>query len=126
MRQKVYNQAFETSRALGRPLLVVGAPDSWSTGGYPCGDITVDIETDSVCPTHYQLDVTKRLPFDDNSVVVFVSCVLEYVSDYDAALAELMRISGGYLYNVRVEPWTLTAYLYPGRRRITPNMGLSV
>jgi ubiquinone/menaquinone biosynthesis C-methylase UbiE len=65
-------------------------------------------------------DITKQLPFHDNSVVVFVSCVLEYVDDVDAAIKELMRISGGHLYVVRVEPWTATAYLYPGAKRTLP------
>jgi hypothetical protein len=46
--------------------------------------------------------------------------VLEYVDDYDAALAELQRISGGHLYIVRVEPWTLAAYFYPGAKRTLP------
>lgn len=123
LRGRVFRQAQEKALELGRPLAVVGAPDSWTTDGYPCGDITIDIG-DSACPNFYQLDITKPLPFRDNSLVVFVSCVLEYVHDYDTALSELYRVSGGFLYNVRVEPWTLTAYMYPGRKRITPNVGL--
>ncbi len=49
--------------------------------------------------------------------MVFVSCVLEYVQNFPGAVAELQRVSGGHLYVVRVEPWTLTAYFYPGARR---------
>jgi len=115
-RKSVYANAQNAARALGRPLVVVGAPDGGVTAGYGCGDVTVDLSSSS-CPVSLQADITQRLPFADNSVVVFVSCVLEYVDNFDAAMAELGRVSGGYLYVVRVEPWTLTAYLYPGAKR---------
>jgi hypothetical protein len=115
-RSAVYRSALETAQALGRPLVVVGAPDRGATAGYGCGDISVDIE-DSMCPAHLRADITKRLPFADDSAVVFVSCVLEYVDDYRAALSELERVAGKWLYLVRVEPWTLAAYLYPGAKR---------
>jgi hypothetical protein len=99
--------------------VVVGAPDGGMTSGYGCGDITVDI-VPSYCPGYVQADVTKRLPFADNSCVVFCSCVLEYVGDVDAALREIQRVSGGYAYFVGVEPWCATAYLYPGAKRTLP------
>ena len=114
-----YRAARERADQLGRPLVVIGAPDGGATAGYPCGDVTIDIQR-SGCPNSLQLDVTKRLPFDDDSVVVFVSCVLEIVSDPNAALSELMRISGGNLFLVRVEPWTATRYLYPGMKHTLP------
>jgi SAM-dependent methyltransferase len=114
-----YARAAAKARELGRELVVIGAPDGGVTSGYPCGDITVDVAPSS-CPLAIQADVTKRLPFADNSVVVFVSCVLEYVSDARAAIQEIHRVSGGYAYFVGVEPWTLTAYLYPGAKRTLP------
>lgn len=119
LRTTLYDRALGAARALGRPLVVVGAPDAGVTAGYGCGDVCVDTGP-SACPTHLRADVTRRLPFADDSAVVFVSCVLEYVDDYPAALAELQRVSGGHLYVVRVEPWTLAAYLYPGARRTVP------
>lgn len=119
MRKRMYTLASEASDRLARPLVVVGAPDGGVTSGYGCGDVTIDIGGSS-CPTSMVADITKQLPFHDNSVVVFVSCVLEYVDDVDAAIKELMRISGGHLYVVRVEPWTATAYLYPGAKRTLP------
>lgn len=118
-RSTIYQSALDTARALSRPLVVVGAPDAGVTAGYGCGDVSVDT-ADSACPAHLRADVTGRLPFADDSTVVFVSCVLEYVDDYPAALRELRRISGRWLYLVRVEPWTLAAYLYPGAKRTLP------
>ena len=116
LRQSLYAAAQARAVVLGRPLVVVGAPDGGVTAGYGCGDVTVDL-AGSMCPRTLSADITQPLPFEDNSVVVFVACVLEYVSDAERATAELLRISGGQLYIVRVEPWTLTAYLYPGARR---------
>jgi len=62
----------------------------------------------------------------DDSAVVFVSCVLEYVSDPEAALHELRRMAGSpdNLFLVLVEPWTLTAVLYPGARWAAMGQGL--
>lgn len=116
LRTSRFADAEACARTLGRPLVVVGAPDAGPTGGYGCGDVTIDLAR-SACPGYRRADVTERLPFENDSVVVLVSCVLEYVEDLDAALAELRRVSGGWLYVVRVEPWTLTAHLYPGARR---------
>ena len=119
-RLDLYCQAFSQSRRLGRPLVVIGAPDLGATSGYPPGDYTIDIRPSNV-PNFIQADICKdRLPFNDNSVVVVVECVLEYVDDYASAFRELRRIAGSDLYICRVEPWTLAAYLYPGRQRTLP------
>jgi len=115
-RRSMFEAARAEARRLGKPLVVVGAPDGGVTAGYGCGDVTVDL-AGSTCPRSIAADITKPLPFADDSVVVFVACVLEYVDDMPRAVAELTRISGGRMYVVRVEPWTLTAYLYPGARR---------
>jgi hypothetical protein len=119
-------EAFAAARAratlLGRPLVVVGAPDGGVTAGYGCGDVTVDMAALSSCSPYLSADVSKPLPFADDSTVVFVSCVLEYVTAYDDAYGELSRIAGGpeNLFIVRVEPWTAAAYLYPGAKRTLP------
>ena len=54
----------------------------------------------------------------DDSAVVFVACVLEYVSDPEAAFGEIQRMAGSRenVFIVFVESWTLTAALYPGAR----------
>lgn len=116
LRSSTFDEAKAQAKRLGRPLVVVGAPDGGVTSGYGCGDVTIDI-VKSDCPNSIQADITKGIPLADDSAVVFVSCVLEYVGDYDAAMRELCRVSGGNLYVVRVEPWTLTAYFYPGAKR---------
>ena len=119
LRTSTYQKAQRRARELGRPLMVVGAPDQGTTSGYGCGDLTVDL-AGSMCPRAIVADITKQIPLSDSSVVVFVSCVLEYVDRIDPALQELWRVSGGEMYIVRVEPWTLAAFFYPGARRRLP------
>ncbi len=120
-RTKVMLDAALRAKALGRPLLVIGAPDHGVTGGYPCGDMTAENQPSSACPNFTSIDLSSgHLPIADNSVVVFVSCTLEYVPDLVPAMNELLRVSGGEMYVVRVQPWTLTAYFYPGAQRTLP------
>lgn len=119
-RADTFTEARARATATGRPLLVVGAPDGGVTAGYGCGDVTVDLAAASSCFPYLSADVSRRLPFEDNSCVVFVSCVLEYVTDYEAAYSELRRIAGKNIFITRVEPWTATAYLYPGAKRTLP------
>jgi hypothetical protein len=114
-----YREAQATAKRLNRPLIVIGAPDGGVTSGYGCGDETIDISPTS-CPIWKPLDITKPLPYADNSVVVFCSCVLEYVDDPVSAIVEIKRISGGYAFFVGVEPWTFTSVLYPGARQTLP------
>ena len=119
-RAHVYAQALECAHALGRPLVVIGAPDGGATSGYGCGDLTIDLNGSAVCPNVMKVDITKSIPIANDSAVIFCSCVLEYVSDCDAALREIQRVSGGHAFFVGVEPWTLTAFLYPGAKRRLP------
>ena len=114
-RRDVHARALARSRATGKPLLVVGAPDGGATSS-PGGDIVLDIQP-SRAPVAIQADIERRIPLPDDSVVVFVCYVLEYVHDIERAWGELQRVSGGDLYVIRVQPWTLTGVYYPGTRR---------
>ena len=114
-----YAKAHAHAKALQRPLVVIGAPDGGSTTGYGCGDVTVDI-AGSVCPRTERLDITQPMPFATDSVCCVTMCTLEYVERVEPALREILRISGGHAFFVGVEPWTFTAYLYPGAKRTLP------
>jgi hypothetical protein len=105
----MYERALKLARSLGRPLIVVGAPDRGPTRGPGYGDITVDLGW-SNAPNFVQADICKPLPFPDDYAVVYVSCVLEYIPNHcvDFARAELLRIAGdrSRFFDVKVEPWT--------------------
>ena len=118
-RNDAYSKAFSHSRALGLPLVVIGAADLGPTNGPWVGDINIDIEKSNT-PNFIQCDITKRIPLPDNSCVVFVSCVLEYVDDLGSAMKELGRIARDRVYICRVQPWTFTGQLYPNCRRTLP------
>lgn len=115
-----YESALALSRALGRPLVVVGDPSGGMTSGYGCGDLAVDLSGCGGCPVGVAADVCKggAIPLADNSAIVFVSCVLEYVDDPHAAYREILRVAGdpSRVFVVAVDGWTLTSAFYPGAK----------
>lgn len=119
-----YIAAAKRAGELGRPLVVIGDPDAGAhtrlMRAYGCGDLCVDLRGCPQCLAVQPADITKGpVPgVADDSAVVFVSCVLEYVSDVKAAVAEILRMAGdrSNVFVVLVQPWTFTAWLYPGAR----------
>ncbi|PCC69323.1 hypothetical protein SAMN02745121_08978 [Nannocystis exedens] len=69
-----------------------------------------------VSPAELERGPVHRIASD--SAVVYVACVLEYVSDVRAAMDEILRMAGAVenIYVVTVQPWTLTATLHPRAR----------
>jgi hypothetical protein len=121
-RQEGYAAAKARAEELGLPLLVVGAPSAGFVNvaltDYGCGDLCVDLEGCPGCEravTGRAEDVLPMLP--DGSAVAFVSCTLEYVDDVERVWRELRRIAGREVYAVTVEPWSLTAFFFPGAQR---------
>ena len=131
-RRRAFAAAAQRAAELGRPLVVVGDPDAGAhtrlVRAYDCGDLCIDLHGCPRCRVMQAADLTAGpVPgIVDDSAVVFVSCVLEYVSDPEAALYELQRMAGSpdNLFLVLVEPWTLTAVLYPGARWAAMGQGL--
>lgn len=123
-RRRVYEAAARRAVELGRPLVVVGDPDAGAhtrlVRAYGCGDLCIDLHGCPRCQVKQAADLTTGpVPgVADDSAVVYVSCVLEYVSDPSAALQELHRMAGSpeNLFLVFVDPKSLTAALYPGAR----------
>jgi hypothetical protein len=116
-----YALAVERAKATGRPLVVIGDPTSRATiNWYGYGDLCIDINGCPTAPHSLKADITRpgSIPYPDDSVVVFVSCVLEYVSDIKAALQEIERAAGGAenIFIVAVDPYTLASTCYPGAR----------
>ena len=123
-RQVAYEAAARHAVAADRQLVIVGDPYAgavtriWPSYGCEADAICVDINGCPQCPVSVKADLTRgpiqEIP--DNSAVVFVSAVLEYVNDFDAAWREIMRMAGhpGNIHFVNVQPWTLTSVLYPG------------
>jgi len=127
-RESYYQLAVARADFLKRPLIVIGDPDGGTTktvNGF--GDLCVDL---TGCPnappapdgsvTGVKADITKpgSIPAKDDSAVVYVCCVLEYVDDIDAAWKEILRVAGNpwNVVVVTVDPNTFTAYTYPHNR----------
>lgn len=98
-RTRYYNLAKNKAKESKRPLIVVGNPDSGPTNKiigrlYDCGDYTIDING-SECPNTLQGDLVERLKkFPDNSCVIYISYVLEYLENIDDAVKEIYRVAG--------------------------------
>jgi len=122
-RRDVFNQAVAAANATQKQLVVVGNPDGGlvnSTVGrdYDCGELCIDERGCPKCKVQAVARLEQVLPtLPDNSAVIFVSGTLEYVDNLPQVLAQLQRVSGGDLYIAHVQPYTLTAFLYPGAKR---------
>jgi hypothetical protein len=87
VRRRIFDAAARRASEVGRPLVVVGDPDAGMhtrlARAYGCGDLCIDKNGCPMCTVMKAADLTKG-PIDgiaDDSAVVYVSCVLEYVSD---------------------------------------------
>lgn len=120
-RNEVFKRAQARARATGKPLMVIGDPDTGLVTrmgrAYGCGDVCFDLTGCPGCPEGVAGRLEDTLPRVRGSWVVYVSCVLEYVDDFELVWGELMRISDGDLFVVTVDPWSLTAFVYPGAKR---------
>lgn len=122
-RKRLYALAKERAEKTGRTLVVVGDPDGGThtrfARAYGCGDVCLDLHGCAACPVQYEADITKPVTeVPDDSAIVFVSCVLEYVEDIGAASQEILRMAGSTenVFVATVQPWTMTSILYPGAR----------
>lgn len=129
-RGEQYAAARAHSQRTGRPLLVVGDPDAGLHTAlyraYGCGDVCVDLADCPKCPRSHGVDLcADKIPLPNNGAIVFVGCTLEYVPAMEPAWRELLRVSGGpdAIYMATVQPWCLTAWLYPGARRLVHECG---
>jgi SAM-dependent methyltransferase len=122
-RQDFYQTARAMATDLRRPLIVIGAPDGWGAGVdlYGCGDTCLDLDGCARCGAK-PFDLSSGIPFDDDSAVVFVSCVLEYVPDLDAVYREIVRVAGGesrvFIVHIRPESWWTLFFYRPENRNV--------
>ena len=126
-RAREYARAQQRSARTGKPLLVIGDPyngygSRFFGAAYGCGDVCSDLTGCPRCPPRVEKRTTT-LPrgledVPDDSHVVFISYVLEYVEQYPETVRELARIGGQDIFLLRVQPWCLTSRLYPGTKRV--------
>ncbi len=121
-RKRLFREAQARATATGRPLVVVGAPGNGAHTGlieaYGCGDVCVDLVGCAGCPVSVAVDLTREsvARVAPDSAVVYVSCVLEYVTDIAAAWREILRMAGSAAnaFVVPVGGYSLTSRFYPG------------
>lgn len=121
-RYKIYKLAEEKSKLENKPLLVVGDPHNGHGSKffnsfmdtYKCGDITIDLTGAPLC-NGIKTDILSYLKEQQsNSLVIFISCVLEYVDDIDLVIDEIYRVAGdsSNIFIVTVNKWALASLFY--------------
>jgi len=121
-RRRLFLAADARARQLGRPLLVVlPRKEGWfnrSMRLYEYGARYPDIFSRRNSPVIFADSLARGVAVQGDSAVVYVACVLEYVTDLRRTMDEIMRIAGEpeNIYIVTVQPWTLTAALHPAAR----------
>jgi len=122
-RRRLFLAADKRARQQGRPLLVVlPRKEGWfnrSMRLYEYGARYPDIFRSHNAPVIVADTLARGVPaFADDSAVLYVACVLEYVTDLRRSMDEILRIAGEpeNIYIVTVQPWTLTAALHPAAR----------
>ena len=109
-RYSYYKLAEAASKRTGKPLLVLGDPNSGYIATrnmpimYGCGDVCTDLTGCPGCPVSTQkikgdaLEVLSKMK--TNSHVIYTSYTIEYIEDIEPVITELKRVSGGDLYVV--------------------------
>jgi hypothetical protein len=122
-RQDYFAAAQARAQATHRKLVVIGNPSGGAhtrlIQAYGCGDVCVDLVGCDGCAQSITADITQGVPgIRSDSAVVFVSCVLEYVNDPQAAYREILRMAGSpdNIWIVPVQPYTFTSMFYPGAK----------
>ncbi len=122
-RRRLFQAADARARQLGRPLLVVlPRKEGWfnrSMRLFEYGARYPDIFSSHHAPVIYADTLARGVAArGDDSAVLYVACVLEYVTDLRRSMDEILRIAGEpeNIYIVTVQPWTLTAALHPAAR----------
>ncbi len=121
-RRRLFQAADERARQQGRPLIVVlPRKEGWMSRSmrlFEYGARYTDIFRDHKAPVIYADTLAHGVPVQRDSAVVYVACVLEYVTDLRRSMDEIMRIAGDpeNIYIVTVQPWTFTAALHPAAR----------
>jgi SAM-dependent methyltransferase len=133
-RRGMHQRARDLADVLDRPLIVVGARSGGGGGlrttgnlsQYSCGDVCgcVDLAGCTDCKSvGRDVCVYGSIPVEDDSSVVFVSHVLEYVDDPDRAWAEITRVAGSpeRVYVSRNQPWATWTRVATGARWMIDN-----
>jgi hypothetical protein len=99
--ENLFQQATARSQQTGKPLIVIGDPDASLKNrvlgrDYECGNACIDLRGCEKCPVSVTSDAYEYLSQqEDNSAVIFVSCVIEYVPDPQQLEREIQRVSNG-------------------------------
>jgi hypothetical protein len=123
-RGNYYKLATARALATDKPLIVIGCPHNglgskFHGPAYGSGNFVIDISgcTKGICKDVMERDIVDSLKvFEDNSCVIFVSCVLEYVENIVDAIKEIKRVAGSpdniFIVTVGTSSWVSYYYSF--------------
>jgi len=123
-RKKMFTKAQARAKELNKPLMVIGDPNNGDASklhgaAYGCGDVCVDLTGCPHCPNTIKAKLPNGLEnIEDDSHVVFLSYVLEYVDDVERVIEEIKRVGGENVYALTLSPYQLTSYIYEGSKNV--------
>jgi len=113
-RRAAFEQAREYADAVGKPLLVAGAPKFQFN--HPCGDVTLDISPEMAAFCDGEVADIRAIPYPNRYFgAAYVSHVLEHLPSLDdaiTALQELHRVADR-VFIVSPHKSSLLAWLNP-------------
>lgn len=127
----MYTRALTMSKTMNKPLMVVGDPRTGTARNtatviaemdrYGYGDVCVDLTGCPFAPPSTRKHKGDLLQFlnelGDDTHVIFISEVLEYLDNIDVVINALYRVSGGHLYIVKCGLWYPQTYPDKSGRR---------
>lgn len=128
-----YQMAKKRAIELNKPLIVYGDPYNGNGSKlynkfmktYGCGDETVDLTGCPSCPNGKKQDILSHLKSqNNNSCIIFISCVLEYVNEIDQVIPEIYRVAGDWknIFIVSIGENTLSAHFYKDKNDVSKNI----
>jgi hypothetical protein len=118
-RHNYFKLAKNRALEMGKPLMVIGNPDSgysnkiWGRS-YDHGDVTLDLKVTGDYKVAHEGDLHDTLPtYNDDSHIIFISYTLEYIPNLERILPHIFRVAGSTknIFVVTAQRTSLWAYL---------------
>jgi len=112
----IFDEARRKADEVGLPLVNYGC-GGWFTYAIRHSDYNLDIIPRNVQNFILVEADTARLPFDDKSVVIYCSHVLEHTENPEHLMSEFERVSD-YIYLVLPKPWFIQTWMNPDHKYV--------
>ena len=76
----------------------------------------IDLKSSKKCKNSIDIDLLEYLKKqENNSLVIFISCVLEYIDNIEETIKEINRVANNNIFIVTVNKYSFSAYFYTAK-----------